>query len=100
MSDISEKHLEKAREALKIGDIDMPPEFFPNECYFPGSTDPWDIWESEKYVKNLPHCIMHWNKCLAKARRELKLEKKRKINYCYCKKSDYNYEKFLFLKKK
>lgn len=51
MSHFPEKNLQKAREALNSGDLSMPPEFFPNECYIPYSEDPWDNWESKKYCR-------------------------------------------------
>ena len=38
MSDCGNDDVLVALKAIETGDTTMPPEFFPNECYFPSRT--------------------------------------------------------------
>ncbi|CAH6419220.1 Hypothetical protein HVR_LOCUS418 [uncultured virus] len=72
----------------------IPYEYCPYEMYNPTSADPWDRWETNKYLEELPSHLLYWQALKSFSYRLVKLQQGRQINPTYCRKSERNYQKY------
>ena len=83
-------NLPVAIKAIEEKDLDLPLRFYPNEFYINNPDTCWDVWENNKYKREMKKCKIYWNKLLSLAKRIKKIENKRINNPLYCNKSDAN----------